>query len=54
MKIRIDTDRLMDLLEEEFGNIYANLKEDDTISEVRLVGYTQVEITIGEEVKDNG
>jgi len=48
MKVEIASSELIDLLEEWFGNVYAKIKEDDTITEVRVRG-SYVDITIGDE-----
>ena len=47
--ITIKGERLIELLEEEFGNIFGNIKEGDRISKMRLRYGDEVEITIGEE-----
>ena len=46
--VEIREDRLLDILEDEFGDVYENIQEDDTITSVKVrAGY--VYITIGEE-----
>lgn len=48
MIVTIDTHRLINLLEAEFGNVYESIKEDDDITEIKVRG-GEVEITIGDE-----
>ena len=47
--IKIDGSRLIDLLEEEFRNVYENTKEGDKITKVKLHYGDEIEIVIGEE-----
>ena len=44
--VKIDSDELIDALDNHLGNVYPNIKDDDIIQEIRLSG-GKVEITIG-------
>lgn len=48
-KVTIRGSDLINLLEDWFGNVYQNIKEEDRITEIRLRFGDEVEITIGEE-----
>ena len=50
-RVLIDQQRLIDLLEDEFRNVYENVLEEDRISKVSLTGSGYVEIIIGGEVE---
>jgi len=47
--VTIDDSRLIDLLENEFGNVYENIKEKDRITKIKLNYSGVVEIVIGKE-----
>ena len=49
MIVTIPQGRLIDLLEEEFGNVYENIKEEDRITQMRFIGTQWIEFIIGEE-----
>lgn len=49
MKYRIDTEKLLELLDDyEGGTLFPKIEEKDTIESVQLLG-ADVEFTIGEE-----